>query len=158
MARRPAIETEEQAYEAAVRLLARKARTAAEVSVELESRGTASELIESVLGRLKSHRHVDDAALAGDQAFSLIEGKGMSPAAAVQTLVERGVGEAVAREAVEQAREGRSDRELCERALAKRTKGVLAEDRVGKEARALARLGYDEDVIERALERARRTE
>jgi SOS response regulatory protein OraA/RecX len=112
-----------------------------------------------VFGRLKSHRHLDDAALASDQAFLLIEGKGLSPQAAVQTLVGRGISEPVAREAVEAAQEGRSELELATQALARRLKGrALSPDAEGREARALGRAGYDEDVVARVIERARRTE
>ncbi|MFM2152455.1 MAG: RecX family, partial [Pseudomonadota bacterium] len=109
MARAVRIDTEEEAYQHAVGLLARKARTSAEVARDLAARGASDEVVESVLGRLKSHRHLDDAAYAFDTASALLDGKGLSPAAAVATLVERGVVEGVARDAVEGARESRSE-------------------------------------------------
>jgi regulatory protein len=155
MPKRSPIDTLEEAYDEAVRMLARKPRTSAEVAEALAARGVGADDVESVLGRLKSHRHLDDAVLAGDDAFSLVDGKGLAPAAAVQKLLGRGIPEAVARDAVEAAREGRTESELCARALERRTKGrPLAPDAVGKEGRALARLGYDEETVLRALERA----
>ena len=157
MARVVDIVTEEEAYLHAVGLLARRARTSAEVSSDLASRGASPEVIESVVGRLKSHRHLDDAAYAFDAAGALLDGKGMSPEAAVATLVERGVSEATARDAVDGARDGRSDGELCRAALDRRLRGrALEASMVGKEGRALARLGWDEEVVLRALERAAR--
>ena len=61
------------------------------------------------------------------------------------------------REAVEAARDGQTELQLCERALNRRLKGkALAPTGAGKEGRALARLGYGEDVISRTLERALR--
>ena len=159
MVRRGPIAGEEQAYEVAVSLLARKARTSAEMVDSLSAKGVDDATIQSVLGRLKSHRHLDDAALASDQAFSLIEGKGLSPAAAVQTLVARGIPEATAREGVEAAREGRTELDLARQALDRRLKGrTLSPEAAAREARALARAGYEEDVVERTIERALRTE
>lgn len=155
MARAVRIDTEEEAYQHAVGLLARKARSTAEVASDLASRGAAEDVIESVVGRLKSHRHLDDAAYAFDAATALLDGKGMAPDSAVASLVERGVAEAVARDAVEGAREGRSEGELCRAALERRLRGrPLGGAMHGKEGRALARLGWDEEVVLRTLERA----
>lgn len=159
MPKRSTIATSDEAYEAAVRLLARKARTTAEVAAALEAKGVERGTIESVVGRLQSHRHLDDAALAGDQAFALVAGKGLAPAAAVQMLVQRGLPDAVAREAVEAAREGQGEVELCTQALNRRLKGRRCErSATTREGRALARLGYDEDVVLRVLARALETE
>lgn len=138
-------------------MLARKARTSAEVADELAARGAGAEQIASVLGRLKAHRHLDDAELAGDEAFRLVDGKGLAPSAAVQKLVERGIASKAAQAAVEAAVDGRSEAALCERALEKRLKGrLLMSEQVPREGRALARLGYDEGLVARALERALR--
>jgi SOS response regulatory protein OraA/RecX len=157
MARAVRIDTEEEAYQHAVGLLARKARTSAEVASDLAARGAVDEVVESVLGRLKSHRHLDDAAYAFDAAGALLDGKGMAPEAAVATLVERGISAAVARDAIEAVREGRSEGELCRSALERRLRGrTLEASMTGKEGRALARLGWDEEVVLRALERAAR--
>jgi regulatory protein len=155
MPKRSPIDTPEDAYDEAVRMLARKPRTSAEVIEALAEKGADAEMIETVIGRLKSHRHLDDAVLAGDEAFALIDGKGFAPALAVQTLLERGILEATARDAVEAAREGRTDAELCGRALSRRNRGkTFAPDDTPKEGRALARLGYEEEVVLRVLERA----
>lgn len=153
-ARRP-LETLEDAYEEAVRLLARKARTAAEVAAELDARGAAPEHVESVVARLKAHRHLDDAELAHDQAFALLDGKGYAPEAAVQALVQRGVGSGLAQEAVDAARDGRTERALCEAAFRRRTKGrALTQADAAREGRALARLGFDAEIVARVLEQA----
>jgi SOS response regulatory protein OraA/RecX len=155
MARRTTLDTLDAAYDAAIQLLARKSRTSAEVRQELLDRGAADEDVESVIGRLQANRHLDDAVLASDEAFSLLESKGLSPELAVYKLTERGVPQAMAHEAVEAAREGQSERQLCRRALDRRLRGkAISPDAAAKEGRALARLGYDEEVIARTLERA----
>lgn len=155
MARRTVLDTLEAAYDAAVRMLARKPRTSAEVRNELLEQGASEDDVESVLGRLKAHRHLDDAELTSDEAFALLESKGLAPDLAIYKLTERGIPHGMAQEAVEAAREGKSDLQLCEQALGRRLKGkVLSPDGAPKEGRALARLGYDEEVIARTLERA----
>jgi SOS response regulatory protein OraA/RecX len=68
--------TLEDAWEAAVDLLARKARSAGEVAKALKARGASDEHVEAVVSRLKAHRHVDDTALAEDEAFALVDGNG----------------------------------------------------------------------------------
>jgi regulatory protein len=155
MPRAAPLDTLEAAYDAAVRMLARKPRSCAEVQKALLDAGADSEHVESVLSRLKAHRHLDDAELASDEAVALLESKGLSPEAAVYKLTSRGIAQAVARPAVDAVREGRSEWALCERALQRRLKGrPLAEKDAGREGRALARLGYEEEIVTRTIERA----
>jgi SOS response regulatory protein OraA/RecX len=147
----------EAAYETAVRMLARKSRSCAEVRAALAEKGATDADIESVIGRLKAHRHLDDAELASDEAYTLLESKGLSPDAAVYKLSMRGLDSGLARRSVESVREGRSEWVLCERALERRLKGrPLPERNAGREGRALARLGYEEEVVARVIERAMR--
>lgn len=157
MPRRAPLDTLDAAYDEAVRLLTRKARSAREVAEALEARGAAREDIASVLDRLRSHRHLDDAELASDEAFTLIDSKGWAPQAAVLQLEARGIASVLAQEAVDSVVEGRSETELCEAALRRRLRSRALAD-AAKEGRALARLGYDADVIERVLERAARSD
>lgn len=155
MAVRRPLATLDDAYEAAVRLLARKARTAAEVAEELSNRGAAADDVASVVARLKAHRHVDDAELAHDQAFALVDGKGLSSSAAVETLLGRGVPATAAREAVAAVLEGRGERELCDAALQRRLRGArLQPASAARESRALARLGHDAEIVARVIEQA----
>jgi regulatory protein len=157
MAKRGPIESLEEAYDLAVRMLTRRARTSAEVRAQLLHEGGRPDDVESVLGRLKAHRHLDDAVLASDEAFRLLEAKALAPALAVYSLTERGIDGATAQESVESVREGRSEVDLCVRALSLRLKGrQLKVEAAPKEGRALARLGYEEDVVTRTLERALR--
>lgn len=147
--------TPEAAYERALGMLARRARTAREIAAELEARGATAEVVEGVLGRLVSQRHVDDAELAGDAAGALLAGRGVAPAAAVERLVARGVHASTAREAVESAREGADERELCRRALERRLRGAGAPSdgkAAARHARALLRLGYEPEVVASVIE------
>ena len=156
MAKAPPLDAD-TAYNTAIRMLARKARSCAEVRIALTDKGASGDDVESVIGRLKSHRHLDDAELASDQAYSLIDSKGLSPERAVYMLTERGIASTVARQAVDAIREGQSDWVLCERALARRLRGkALSEKNAGREARALARLGYEGEIVTRAIDRALR--
>jgi len=155
MPRRTPIENVDEAFDAAIRLLARKSRTTSEVVRELESRGAPAEVVESAIARLKAHRHLDDAAYADDTAFKLLSGKGQAPARVVQELEARGVARPAIHEAVDAARDGRTDETLCKTALARRLNGKpLTPELAAKEVRALARLGYDPELVERVIERA----
>lgn len=155
MGRRKDIASEEDAYATALGMLARKGRTRAEVAEALRERGAGEAQVSSVLDRLSAQRHLDDAELAHDEAFTLVDGKGSSPRAAVATLEARGIERTLAASAVEAALEGRSEQELCERALERRLRGrALTAAAVGREGRALARLGYDEEIVARVLEKA----
>lgn len=145
------------AYEIAIRMLTRKSRSCAEVRAALAEKGAAAGDVEDVVARLKAHRHLDDAELASDEAYTLLESKGLSPDAAVYKLSMRGLDAGLAKRSVEAVREGRSEWVLCERALERRLKGrQLPERNAGREGRALARLGYEEEVVARVIERAMR--
>jgi SOS response regulatory protein OraA/RecX len=147
----------EAAYELAIRMLARKSRSCAEVRTALAEKGASDSDADSVVSRLKAHRHLDDAELASDEAYTLLESKGLSPEAAVYKLSMRGLDAGLAKRSVESVREGRSEWVLCQRALERRLKGrPLAERNAGREGRALARLGYEEEVVARVIERAMR--
>jgi len=149
------IDTAEAAYEAAIKMLTRKSRTCQEVRETLLAKGASEDDVESVVGRLKAHRHLDDAELAADEAHALIESKGVSPELAVYKLTTRGITPSMARKSVDAAREGRSEWALCERALDQRRRGkALREQDAGREGRALARLGYEEEIVTRVIERA----
>lgn len=147
--------TLDDAYDEAVRLLARKARSAAEVTAALLERGASAEHADSVVARLKAHRHLDDVELAADQAYALLEGQGLAPEAVVQKLGARGLAASDVRAALDEVREGRTDLELCRQVLARRLRGrPLAASATAREGRALARLGWDEEVVTRVLEMA----
>lgn len=155
MARRRLPLTLDDAYDEAVRMLARKARSAAEVKAALVGKGTSVDDADSVVARLKAHRHLDDAEFAADQAFSLLDGKGTAPEAIVRTLEERGIASSLAREAVASIRDEREELDLCREALSRRLKGrALDASVVAREGRALARLGWEEDLVSRVLEEA----
>lgn len=152
---RRSLVTLDDAYDEAVRLLARKARSAAEVSATLQERGATAEHAASVVARLKAHRHLDDAELAADQAYALLEGKGLAPEAVVEALVGRGLPASDVRAAIDEVREARTELELCRQVLARRLKGrSLSPSAAAREGRALSRLGWDEEVVARVLETA----
>jgi regulatory protein len=149
------IDSQEVAYERAVKMLARRPRTSTEVREQLIAAGASTDAVDEVVARLKAHRHLDDAELASDEAHTLLEGKGLSPELAMYKLTTRGIAPALARDCVEAVREGRSDWALCERALQRRLRGKrLPARNAGREGRALARLGYEEEIVARVIERA----
>lgn len=146
---------ESAAFDRAVRLLTSKARSSHEIRTTLVKEGADEDVAAAVVSRLVSHRQLDDAELASDQAFSLLQGKGYSPAAIREALTQRGIDGTLVDEAIAFAVEGRSEVELCAEALDRKLgSSVLTPDSAARYARALARLGWDEEVIRRVIERA----
>jgi len=154
---RRVIETEEQAKEAALAALARRSRTKAELEKDLLARGVDPEMTRRVVDGLPAQGLLDDARLAADEARGLLDRKGLSPDAAASTLVARGLAESAARQAVDAARDGRTDAMLCDAALRRRLHGrPIDPSAVEREARAMTRLGWDADLAARTLEKALR--
>lgn len=146
---------ESAAFDRAVRLLTSKARSSYEIRKALLNEGASEEVAANVVSRLVSHRQLDDAELASDQAFSLLQGKGYSPAAIHEALTQRGLDGALVDEAIAFVTEGRSDTELCAGALERKLgRAALTPETAARHARALGRLGWDEEVIRRVIERA----
>ncbi len=159
MPKRLPLATPEAAYDEAVRMLTRKARSIAEVAAGLREREADDRAIAGAIDRLVEEHILDDEKFATDEATALVDQKGFAPAAAVRTLVERGLAEALAKSAVDAAKDGRGELELCAQALRRHTRGArLDQAQAGKEARALARLGYDEEVVARVIEKAEAAE
>jgi regulatory protein len=104
----------------ALKILARRAYSEAEVRRRLE-RGTFTPgEIDAAIARLKELRYLDDRAYALDRAAALLGSRKMAPAQVAAKLAAAGVAGRDADAAVEQARAGASELELARLALAKR--------------------------------------
>ena len=133
--------------EYALRALAQRALSAAELRGKLERRSEDEEQIEGVLARLQELRYLDDTQVARIES----QRRGVGAYRVQARLKQRGVGEEVIREVIA-ARD--PDEEVIEaRALLKRR---LSSIRRGTNPKAkayglLARRGYGGEVIRRAL-------
>src|ERR1043166_10191100 len=104
-------------WDRAVKMLALRARSRAELRRELTRKGEVPALVEGVLVRFAAAGYVDDAAFAQQFARSRAFGAGMSRRRVQRELAERGVARDVAEAAVPPAfsEEGVNEREVVQR-------------------------------------------
>jgi regulatory protein len=130
----------DKAFAAAVQALARRDLTATELEQRLTRAGFPPEACADAIARAADAGYLDDARAAAERARVLAD-RNASDAAVRADLERRGVGE----EAIEAALAGLvPEADRAER-LARRLGGGL------RAARALARKGYPEEVVERTL-------
>jgi regulatory protein len=110
-----------QAREAALHLLATRARSAAELARRLRMKGFAPEVVEPIIARLEELGMVDDTAFAGMLARDRVRLRPQGKRKMLGELRAKGVDEAIAESAVAAALESESTDEtgLARRAAAK---------------------------------------
>lgn len=135
----------------AVRYLARWDRTVAQVEQFLLSKGASASQAKQTISRLSDLRYLDDRAYAGRWIESRLIRQPMGRERLLAELQGKGIGEAVAGEAVQEA--------LCEideEALARRA--LNAWQRKGhrvtalQAVRLLRQWGFEEETIERTIQ------
>jgi len=144
----------------ALRQLAARARTEAQVRARLVRDGLSAEADEVVawLGRLG---YLDDAAYASARARALVAPGRLGPSLAERRLVREGIAPAAARAAVRAALErergdaGAAELELCRALAERRARGAALEglDQAARRrlARSLAGRGFSSAVVARLL-------
>ena len=145
-------EASREALEAAVKMLARRARSEAEVRAQLERKGLAGAAVDDAIARLKELRYLDDEAFAANRATLLLRANN-GPRSVARKLAAAGIGEEQARAAIEQGREGASERDLARRALEARRPRVDERSPLPERIRAARWLlgrGFSEEIA-RAL-------
>lgn len=133
----------------AARLLARRPLTTTELEARLVAMGYQARTASGVVARALELRWLDDETLAHDRAGAL-RARGAGPLRIAADLEGRGLPAALVEAAVEASREGRSEVEWAERALAKAnlaTGGAPA-----RAWRLLVQRGFPEDVVARLLD------
>ena len=136
----------------ALRLLARRAYTAAEMEAALERAGVSERERAEAVARLRELGYMDDLEVARARARTLL-GRGAAPRLAERRLGEQGVDAAQARAAAGEAAQGASEAELLERALQKVLRGrEPGGDKERRRAfRALVAKGHRPAQVARAL-------
>jgi regulatory protein len=142
------------ALAAALRALARRELSAAQLTDHLLRRGHAADDVAAAIARLTAERLLDDARLAAALARQLAERKGRGPARIVREIERRGIAPPIAREAVRAAFADGDEAALVEQYLDRHpptapvTQGDLA-----RLYRALLRRGFATPMILSALRR-----
>jgi regulatory protein len=142
---------------AALRLLARRPLSRAEVGTRLERQGHGPGEIEAACERLDELGYLDDARLAFDFIVTRSARLSHGPAKLVEALCRRGVERPVAIAALERARaEGElEDVELLRRRLRRHLRdprGPLDRRDYARVYNALLRAGFDPEAIRRELD------
>lgn len=146
------------AYVSALRLLARRELSEAQVRARLGQRGFDADSIEAAVGRLRAERALDDrrVALAGARTASQIKRRGR--ARVLRDIEALGIAREVARQAVDEVFGALNEDALLEAALSRRLPGgrsrIASPAEFGRLYRYLLGQGFDPSKIV-ALLRAR---
>ncbi len=142
------------AFDSAVKLIAHKMRTRAELKDRLAERGIDEAAVEDAMDKLASYGYVDDAAFAGEYVRSAMQTGRWGRKAVEYRLKDKGIEPNVIDEALKEYTE-EDEKRIARKQLqaaAGRLKGVEARKARQKEYAALARHGFDYSVISELLE------
>src|SRR5207248_199502 len=158
------LETESALYDAAIKILARRAHSVSEMKKALIRRTANEDLIQKVIARLKQNGYIDDARYAKQFALQRTEGRKQGKFRVARDLRARGVPdrhiEAALEEAAQNTDEAAVVRQRIERKLrASRgpdTREKVDDRKLASLYRSLLRAGFSADVIRRELRAATR--
>lgn len=138
--------------DAALKLLAARSRTEAELRKALISREYPPSDVETAVARVRELGYLDDGEVARARARSLL-GRGAAPQNAARRLEAQGIAPAQARTAVEGEAGEEGEAGLLERALERRLKGRELDEIEEKQRvfRSLVRKGFRPSAVARRL-------
>ena len=131
---------------AAVRYLAQRERTEAQVSTYLDRAGASASCIRSLLSRFRKQGYLDDKAFAVRWARARLARCPMGRARLEAELLAKGFDRTTVATALRQACDGTSQRALARSLLARRLGRSAGDRRRG--AGLLRRYGFEEDIVE----------
>jgi regulatory protein len=148
------LDSEPALYDAAIKILMRRAHSVSEMKKALIRRTADADLIQKVLSRLKQHGYIDDARYAKQFARQRTEGRKQGKFRVARDLRARGVPdrhiEAALEEAAQNTDEAAVVRQRIERKL-RSFRGEIDERKFASLYRSLLRSGFSSDVIRREL-------
>jgi len=146
------------AYLQALRLLARRELSEAQVRTRLRRRGHLDADIEAAIDRLRSERAIDDGRTAAAIARTQLALRPRGRLRVRQQIERAGIAPALADHAVEAAFGGIETGALIEAVLARRLRGraIAGEAEFRRQYRYLLSEGFEPDEVLAALERHRR--
>jgi regulatory protein len=138
--------------DAALKLLAARSRSEAELRRGLETRGYPPPDIESAVARVRELGYLDDGEVARSRARTML-GRGASSRLAARRLEAQGIAGPQARAAVAEQAGEEGESGLLARALERRLKGRKLTDEVEKHRvfRSLVQKGFRPTEVARAL-------
>jgi len=146
----------EQAYQRALRYLGFRARTQKEVEEHLRRKGFGGQAIEKAVEKLKGYGFIDDRAFASNWVNSRLRNSPKGRAAMAWELKQKGVDAEIIDEVIGSI-SGEQEEAVANRLAQKYYERYReVEDkrkRAYKVAQALARRGFDWELIQRVIER-----
>jgi len=148
------LDSESALYDAAIKILMRRAHSVHEMKKALIRRTADEDLIQKVLARLKQNGYIDDARYAKQFARQRTEGRKQGKFRVARALRARGVPdrhiEAALEEAAQNTDEAAVVRQRIERKL-RASRGEIDDRKLASLYRSLLRSGFSADVIRREL-------
>jgi len=139
------------ALDAALKLLAARSRTEAELRRALLSRDYPSGEVESAVARVRELGYLDDGEVARSRARSLL-GRSAAPRLAARRLEAQGIDPVLARTAVDGEAGEEGEAGLLERALQRRVKGRKLDDKEKQRVfRSLVQKGFRPSAVAQKL-------
>jgi regulatory protein len=148
------IDSEPALYDAAIKILMRRAHSVSEMKKALIRRTADIDLIQKVIARLKQNGYIDDARYAKQFARQRTEGRKQGKFRVARDLRARGVPdrhiEAALEEAAQNTDEAAVVRQRIERKL-RSYRGEIDDRKLASIYRSLLRAGFSADVVRREL-------
>ena len=146
-------QSQDEWFQCAVRYLARFDRTAVQVERFLRRKGASPSCVESTTRRLRQLRYLDDAAFAKRWVESRLARYPVGKERLNAELLRSGLSDALAAEVIRETFQSIDEETLAREALRSRVcKGRQLSLR--QQAAFLRRRGFDEEIIERMIERS----
>jgi regulatory protein len=139
---------------AALKMLARRELSEAQVRQRLARRGYDASEIETAVERLKADRSIDDERVAGAIARTEVSIKRRGKRRVVQQIQQAGISRSAARQAADETFEEMNEETLLASALNRRLKSdrtIIDEREFQRLYRYLIRQGFDADDVFKAL-------
>ena len=148
------LDSEPALYDAAIKILMRRAHSVHEMKKALIRRTVDEDLIQKVIARLKQNGYIDDARYAKQFARQRTEGRKQGKFRISRDLRARGVPdrhiEAALEEAAQNTDEAAVVRQRIQRKL-RASRGEIDDRKLASLYRSLLRSGFSADVIRRQL-------
>jgi regulatory protein len=159
------LETESALYDAAIKILMRRAHSVSEMKKALIRRTANEDLIQKVLARLKQNGYIDDARYAKQFARQRTEGRKQGKFRVARDLRARGVPDRHIEAALEEAAQNTDEAAVVRERIKRKLRGSertghlqvgqpganLDEKKLASLYRSLLRSGFSADVIRREL-------
>jgi len=110
-------------WEYALRVLARRSQSSAELKQKLSLRAASPAVVTAVLAKLRDYGMADDAKFAESFASSRLRNQGFGKMRVLRDLQSKRVGQAIAQRAVEKTFEGTEELDLARQFLERKYRG-----------------------------------